>query len=63
MGICVAGVLVSGLIWWFGGSDSFMYNDEDQLEVEEKQLLEVGGVSSSRSVSYTHLTLPTIYSV
>ena len=46
MGICVAGVLVSGLIWWFGGSDSFMYNDEDQLE--EKQLLEVGGVSSNR---------------
>ena len=40
-------------------------NDEKRkkLEMNTKNLLELLGEDPSRAVSYTHLTLPTIYSV
>jgi hypothetical protein len=37
--ICIIGVGVSALICLLGNSNSFSYNDEHELEGEEKELL------------------------
>ena len=53
-------IQINNMNKWFG---DFQVLKGINLEVKPKQKIVVCGPSGSGTVSYTHLTLPTIYSV